>query len=100
MSIALYNNIAIVVAYVFDEVARVVIKVFVTSVSGDVTVSAVKVEVVIDVIVADETYVVFNIVGLVILKSVVPMFNSFPVLPATVVKADGSAGVETVDALP
>lgn len=100
MSIALYNNIAIVVAYVVDEVARVVIKVFVTSVSGDVTDSAVKVEAVIDVIVADETLVVSNIVGLVILESVVPMFNSFPELPVTVVKADGSAGVETVDALP
>lgn len=115
MSIALYNNIAIVVAYVVCEVAGVVMEVFGTS--GDVTDCAVKAEVVIDVTVADETLVVFNIVGLVlifvisvvfeavevidaqfklvILKSVVLMFNLFPVLSVTV-----STGVETVDALP
>lgn len=120
MSIALYNNIAIVDAYVVCEVAGVVMEVFGTSVSGDVTDCAVKAEVVIDVTVADETLVVFNIVGLifvisvvfeavevidaqfklVVLKSVVLMFNLSPVLSVTVVKADVSTGVETVDALP
>lgn len=37
MSIALYNNIAKVVAYVVSEVAGVVVEVFLTSVSRDVT---------------------------------------------------------------
>lgn len=55
MSIALYTNIAIVVAYVFAEVAGVVIELFVTSVSKGVTDSAEKAGVVIVVRVLDET---------------------------------------------
>lgn len=64
MSIALYTNIAIVVAYVFAEVAGVVIEVFVTSVSKGVTDdSAEKAGVVIVDSVLDETLAVFNLFG-------------------------------------
>lgn len=151
MSIALYNNIVKVVAYVVSEVAGVVVEVFLTSVSRGVIDSAEKAVVVIVVSVLDKKKIaVFNLVGpvlsfnfvvvtlfseavvfeadgckfkvkvdslpfiivlvlavevinahvaLVILKFVVLMFNSFPVLPVTVVKADESTVVVTVDSL-
>lgn len=54
MSIALYNNIAKVVAYVVSEVAGVLVEVFLTSVSRGVTDCAVKAEVVIVVSVLDK----------------------------------------------
>lgn len=54
MSIALYNNIAKVVAYVVSEVAGVVVEVFLTSVSRGVIDSAEKAVVVIVVSVLDK----------------------------------------------
>lgn len=54
MSIALYNNIAKVVAYVVSEVAGVVVGVFLTSVSRGVIDSAEKAVVVIVVSVLDK----------------------------------------------
>lgn len=94
MSIALYNDIAIVVAY----------EVFVTSSSRDTTDSP-RNAVYIVVNVWDEISAVFNFVVLavvviraveVLLKSVL----SFPVLPVNVVKEDDSTCVETVEFLP
>lgn len=93
MSIALYTNIAIVVAYVFAEVAGVVIELFVTSVSKGVTDSAEKAEVVIVVSVLDETLAVFNLIGPV-LSIKVPYFE------AVVFEADGYTFKVTVDGLP
>lgn len=54
MSIALYNNIVKVVAYVVSEVAGVVVEVFLTSVSRGVIDSAEKAVVVIVVSVLDK----------------------------------------------
>lgn len=79
MSIALYTKIAIVVAYVFAEVAGVVIELFVTSVSKGVTDSAEKAGVVIVVSVLDETLAVFNLVGPV-LSIKVPYFEAWSTL--------------------
>lgn len=93
MSIALYTNIVIVVAYVFAEVAGVVIELFVTSVSKGVTDSAEKAGVVIVVSVLAETLAVFNLVGPV-LSIKVPYFE------AVVFEADGYTFKVTVDGLP
>lgn len=88
MSIALYNDIAIVVAY----------EVFVTSSSRDATDSP-RNAVYIVVNVWDEISAVFNFVVLavVVIRAVEVISKS--VLPVNVVKEDNSTCVETVDFL-
>lgn len=97
MSIALYNNIVKVVAYVVSEVAGVVVKVFLTSVSRCVTDSAEKAVVVIVVSVLDKKIAVFNLVGPVLSFNfvVVTLFSE-----AVVFEADGYKFKGTVDGLP
>lgn len=98
MSIALYNNIAKVVAYVVSEVAGVVVKLFLTSVSRCVTDSAEKAVVVIVVSVLDfKKIAVFNLVGPVLSFNfvVVTLFSE-----AVVFEADGYKFKGTVDGLP
>lgn len=89
MSIALYNDIAIVVAY----------EVFVTSSSRDATDSP-RNAVYIVVNVWDEISAVFNFVVLavVVIRAVEVISKS--VLPVNVVKEDDSTCVETVEFLP
>lgn len=98
MSIALYNNIAKIVAYVVSEVAGVVVEVFLTSVSRCVTDSAEKAVVVIVVSVLDfKKIAVFNLVGPVLSSNfvVVTLFSE-----AVVFEADGYKFKVTVDLLP
>lgn len=104
MSIALYNDIDIVVAYVVGEFAGIVKKVFETSSSRDATDSP-RNAVYIVVNVWDEISAVFNFVVLavVVIRAVEVILKSvllFPVLPVNVVKEDDSTCVETVEFLP
>lgn len=104
MSIALYNDIDIVVAYVVGEFAGIVKKVFVTSSSRDATDSP-RNAVYIVVNVWDEISAVFNFVVLavVVIRAVEVLLKSvlfFPALPVNVVKEDDSTCVETVEFLP
>lgn len=106
MSVALYNDIAIVVAYVVvDEFAGIVDEVFVTSFSRDASDSPGNAEVFVVVNVWDEISAVFNFVVLavVVIRAVEVILKSvmlFPVLPVNVVKEDDSTCVETVEFLP
>lgn len=106
MSVALYNDIAIVVAYVVvDEFAGIVDEVFVTSFSKDASDSPGNAEVFVVVTVWDEISAVFNFVVLavVVIRAVEVILKSvmlFPVLPVNVVKEDDSTCAETVESLP
>lgn len=106
MSVALYNDIAIVVAYVVvDEFAGIVDEVFVTSFSRDASDSPGNAEVFVVVNVWDEISAVFNlfVLAVVVIRAVEVILKSvmlFPVLPVNVVKEDDSTCVETVEFLP
>lgn len=106
MSVALYNDIAIVVAYVVvDEFAGIVEEVFVTSLSRDASDSHENAVVFIVVNVWDEISAIFNfiVLAVVVIRAVEVLLKSvilFPVLPVNVVKEDDSTCVETVEFLP